>query len=94
MGSHGTDDPRSTDTSEETQIADRTEVAGRTEVAAEFDPRVGQCSVCRSAKVKRSAKGSVFWRCGLADVDGRFRRYPPLPVGDCSGYQEGRPHES
>jgi hypothetical protein len=29
---------------------------------------------------------SSFLRCGLADVDRRFPRYPSLPVLECSGF--------
>ncbi len=29
---------------------------------------------------------SSFIRCGLADSDERFPRYPPLPVLRCSGF--------
>ncbi len=34
-----------------------------------------------------SARGSTFWLCGLAAVDSRFARYPPLPVLHCSGFR-------
>jgi len=30
-------------------------------------------------------------RCGLADTDPRFLRYPPLPVRTCDGYVEVPP---
>jgi hypothetical protein len=36
-----------------------------------------------------SGKGSVFWLCGRAADDPRFRKYPPLPVARCAGYEEG-----
>src|SRR5262249_55641702 len=49
-------------------------------------PDPGLCGACSHAKLQRSARGSAFWRCGLADVDERFRRYPPLPVRACPGY--------
>ena len=55
------------------------------------DPRVGQCSVCRFARVQRSAKGSVFWRCLRAQDDPRFLPYPPLPVRGCPGFQPTPP---
>jgi hypothetical protein len=29
---------------------------------------------------------SRFLRCGLADSDERFPRYPPLPVLRCAGF--------
>jgi hypothetical protein len=53
------------------------------------DPRVGLCSTCRHARVQKSAKGSVFWRCSRAADDPRFRPYPPLPVTSCPGFEAG-----
>jgi glycine cleavage system transcriptional repressor len=53
-------------------------------VNAPLDP--GLCGSCRQARVQQSARGSTFWRCGLADADPAFRRYPPLPVRACAGY--------
>jgi hypothetical protein len=38
-------------------------------------------------------RGSTFYRCGRADTDPRFPRYPALPVRACIGYEEGRPDE-
>jgi hypothetical protein len=37
-------------------------------------------------------RGSVFYRCARAATDPRFRKYPPLPVVRCEGYEadEGR----
>lgn len=51
------------------------------------DPRVGLCSACSHARVQKSAKGSVFWRCSRASADPRFLPYPPLPVRVCAGYE-------
>jgi hypothetical protein len=34
---------------------------------------------------------SSFVRCGLADTDQRFPRYPPLPVRQCDGFEESSP---
>jgi hypothetical protein len=64
--------------------------AGRAGAPAE-DPSVGLCACCACAERVRSARGSVFWRCRRADSDPRFRRYPPLPVASCPGYEEGTP---
>ena len=50
------------------------------------DPRVGQCVACRHSRPQRSAKGSRFWRCTLADRDPRLAKYPPLPVFGCTGF--------
>jgi hypothetical protein len=35
----------------------------------------------------RSDRGAVFYRCGLAAKDSSFRKYPPLPVIQCVGYE-------
>lgn len=51
------------------------------------DPSVGQCSVCRHARRVVSARGSTFWRCARAGDDPRFRKYPPLPVIACPGFE-------
>ena len=48
--------------------------------------RAGLCADCRHSRTIRNARGSVFWRCGLADDDPRFVRYPRLPVLECTGY--------
>ena len=48
--------------------------------------RAGLCASCRYLQVLRS-KRSTFVRCGLADRDPNFARYPPLPVRLCPGYE-------
>jgi hypothetical protein len=50
--------------------------------------RVGLCASCRHAKRVVSSKGSEFWLCGRAERDPAFRKYPPLPVVRCAGYEE------
>jgi hypothetical protein len=45
----------------------------------------GLCASCRHAIVTRSRR-SAYLRCGWAEVDPRFSRYPRLPVIDCDGY--------
>lgn len=47
---------------------------------------VGLCASCEHARRLRSARGSVFWLCGLHERDPRFAKYPPLPVRACAGY--------
>ena len=54
-------------------------------------PEVGLCSGCSNALEQASPKGQRFWRCTLADNNPAFRRYPPLPVQACSGFQRGQP---
>jgi hypothetical protein len=46
----------------------------------------GLCASCEFLRVLASRR-SVFVRCGLADTDSRFPRYPALPVTACAGYQ-------
>jgi hypothetical protein len=46
----------------------------------------GLCATCEHLRVAAS-KRSVFVRCGLADTDPRFPKYPPLPVARCGGYR-------
>lgn len=48
----------------------------------------GLCAACEHLRLL-SSKRSVFVRCGLADSDPAFVRYPPLPVRLCRGF---RPH--
>jgi hypothetical protein len=48
----------------------------------------GLCASCANSRRVVSAKGSVFWLCGLAERDAAFPRYPRLPVIRCPGYIE------
>ncbi|HEX5720269.1 MAG TPA: hypothetical protein VF179_29205 [Thermoanaerobaculia bacterium] len=45
----------------------------------------GLCATCEHLRLAASSR-SVFVRCGLAEVDPRFLRYPPIPVVACRGY--------
>ena len=45
----------------------------------------GLCASCRHLVVLSSQR-SVFVRCGLAESDPRFPRYPTLPVVACAGW--------
>jgi hypothetical protein len=62
-------------------------------------PDLGLCASCVHGRVLTGARSS-FLRCGLADVDKRFPRYPSLPVLECTGFKnveteaEGRREES
>lgn len=51
----------------------------------------GLCAACRHARRVATRRGSVFLLCARAATDPRFRRYPPLPVLRCSGYQPDPP---
>ena len=46
----------------------------------------GLCATCEHLRLLAS-RSSVFVRCGLADRDPRFSRYPPIPVFGCPGYR-------
>jgi hypothetical protein len=51
----------------------------------------GLCDSCREARIVRSDRGAVFLRCGRADRDRAFPRYPVLPVLVCRGYNQAAP---
>jgi hypothetical protein len=53
---------------------------------------IGLCATCRHVRRVETERGSVFYRCARAATDPRFRKYPPLPVVRCEGYEadEGR----
>lgn len=59
--------------------------------AQPVDPRVGLCSACVHARTVPGARGSRFWLCELSRSDPRYRRYPPLPVLTCAGFEEAPP---
>ena len=48
---------------------------------------MGLCAPCRFGQTQTNPRGSVFWRCRRADTEARFRRYPPLPVLECAGFE-------
>lgn len=48
----------------------------------------GLCETCEHLRILASRR-SVFVRCGLAESDPRFARYPALPVVRCSGWEKG-----
>ena len=54
---------------------------------AEVAPWAGLCASCEHLRVLRS-KRSCFVRCGRADSDPHFTRYPPLPVHWCHGHEK------
>lgn len=58
---------------------------------SDSERRVGLCARCRHARRIESSKGSEFWLCQLAATDARFKKYPPLPVVRCAGFQVGEP---
>lgn len=49
-----------------------------------IDP--GLCGTCCHVRIVRSDKGSVFYRCSLAEKDPAYPKYPALPVVRCAGW--------
>lgn len=47
----------------------------------------GLCATCRHALVRPTNRGTSYLRCGRASMDGRFPKYPRLPVLTCEGYE-------
>lgn len=47
----------------------------------------GLCGTCQHRREVVSGKGSVFLMCERAKTDPRFRKYPPLPVMRCVGWE-------
>jgi propionyl-CoA synthetase len=48
----------------------------------------GLCWACRHSKVNETRRGTAYIRCTRAEWDDRLRRYPPLPVLSCVGYEQ------
>jgi hypothetical protein len=51
------------------------------------ESKAGLCATCRHVKENRSDRGAVFFYCRKSETDPTFRKYPPLPVLDCRGYE-------
>jgi len=51
------------------------------------DIDAGLCLDCTHARLIRSDRGTIFYRCERSDTDPRFAKYPTLPVIVCSGYE-------
>jgi hypothetical protein len=47
----------------------------------------GLCATCQHVKRTETRRGSVFYLCLQAQTDPSLRKYPPLPVRQCHGYQ-------
>jgi hypothetical protein len=56
-------------------------------MAPNAPPQAGLCASCRLAEIITSSRGSTFYLCTLSATNPAFRRYPVLPVRECSGYQ-------
>ena len=64
---------------------------GNEDASTTLDPSVGLCSVCRFVKKQDTKRGAVFYRCGRADQDPSFMKYPPIPIGQCRGFELHEP---
>jgi len=64
---------------------------GKGDKTPQLDPSVGLCSVCRFVKRQDTKRGAIFYRCGRADDDLAFPKYPPTPVARCRGFEDARP---
>jgi len=53
---------------------------------SESDARIGLCATCVHARTVTTER-STFYLCTRSFVDPRFRKYPPLPVLRCIGYE-------
>lgn len=49
--------------------------------------RVGLCVDCAFVRRVESGRGSIFYLCRRAATDPSFRKYPPLPVLQCRGFE-------
>lgn len=56
------------------------------EGVARLGAPAGLCATCRHAAILAS-RSSAFLRCGMAEIDPSFPRYPRLPVVACRGYE-------
>ena len=50
----------------------------------------GLCATCQHVKLTATKRGSVFYLCLRSQTDASFRKYPPLPVVQCQGYESQR----
>jgi len=57
------------------------------------DPAIGLCSDCQHCRIVKGGR-STFYMCRLALTKPEFRKYPPLPVLRCSGYQPLPPSQA
>jgi hypothetical protein len=50
-------------------------------------PPAGLCNSCRHQRLVPNTRGSVFSLCERSRTEPEFRRYPPLPVLRCPGFE-------
>jgi hypothetical protein len=54
---------------------------------------LGLCGDCVHGYRIRTDKNSTFLQCRLSFTDSRFKKYPRLPVRQCSGYEKKKSAE-
>jgi hypothetical protein len=54
----------------------------------------GLCAACIHARIVRSDRDSVFYRCQRALSDPNFPKYPRLPVLTCRGFDRLKQDDS
>jgi|RhiMethySRZTD1v2_1073278.scaffolds.fasta_scaffold02774_18 hypothetical protein len=62
-------------------------------VSGAIDPAIGLCSRCQHCRIVKSER-SAFYMCRLSFTNPEYRKYPPLPVLRCAGYQPPAPGEA
>jgi hypothetical protein len=63
-------------------------------VSSAARPHTGLCATCRHHRWIENRRGSSFLLCEKSAEDPRFRKYPPLPVLGCAGYEPGGSEEA
>lgn len=67
--------------------------AGGAVTIGSSERQAGLCACCRHCRLVDSGR-SVFYLCGRSLTDPSFRKYPPLPVLVCRGFEEPPPEPS
>jgi len=58
---------------------------------SDAESKIGLCLRCVHARhLAHPRGGEGYWMCALAAVDSSFKKYPPLPVRECAGFEAGR----
>lgn len=72
------------------RIIDKSPFPFSSQLRSVYNPsmEIGLCALCHHVKTLASSRGSVFYMCMKAETDPKFRRYPALPVLECSGYEK------
>ena len=51
------------------------------------DPAIGLCSDCQHCRIVQAPR-SKFYMCQRSFTQPEYRKYPPLPVARCPGYEQ------